>query len=80
MKVQPSTALETQKARELALSGLHYFRPAPSIPRSAIGPKSAPVNGERRQASPAIFTDYPRIPVHAHTSRTNVAPQARSTS
>ena len=51
MKVQPSTALETQKARELALSGLHYFRRPLSIPPLPTWPKSAPVNGERRPAS-----------------------------
>jgi hypothetical protein len=48
MKVQPSTALETQKARELALSGFHYFRRPLSIPPTPNWPKSAPVNGERR--------------------------------
>src|ERR1041384_41165 len=48
MKVQPSTALETQKARELALSGLHYFRRTLSTPPPPVRPKSAPVNGERR--------------------------------
>lgn len=39
---------EIQKARELALSGFHYFRRALSILPTAIRPKSAPVNGERR--------------------------------
>jgi hypothetical protein len=65
MKVQPSTALETQKARELALSGLHNFRRTLSTPPPPIRPKSAPVNGAHRR--PAIFTDYPRIAVHAHS-------------
>lgn len=39
---------EIQKARELALSGFHYFRRPLSIPPATNRPKSAPVNGERR--------------------------------
>src|SRR5262245_61501015 len=39
---------EIQKARELALSGFHYFRRTLSIPPPPNRPKSAPVNSERR--------------------------------